>query len=405
MSTVDAARLHKLYGRRNARIAFRKKDFIDYVLMNACTAAIVYVSYGIDSVMSIIVTVLCAFMISVFPIRHGVKLAVPVIVRRPQELVYMLIYKLQNIKPFYLVGLGILLLENYFIYLTPGLPHHVELMRKIAVWLFYVHFAVISIFRTAILVAHLAKREHVREILSQTAWRGAITRQPNISLEIVHAYCTGLLAHIVLITPWYLVIKYLNFSVIATPVIIVINAVTYIKFMQSYSLWFYRDHWLGHNSELEFLYLHGAHHDAIPSGLIGVSGNGHLEGFLRHLIGVPSAFYNPLFAVLIYTSQIESDIRNHQYIPGIWPMLPRKFHETVQHSTHHYGRLEPYSIGLKLGRPKATPGKKKRFSVFPQSAANSVELDEELSGFEWHSPRYKQFLQLYDKYQQDQHTR
>lgn len=399
MSSADPARLHRLYGRSRPRIAFQKKDFPDYLLMILLTAGVIYIAYGLNSVMFLIGTALCAFMIAAFPLRHGVGFGVPVVVRRPQDVLYMAVYKLLNIKPFYLFALALLLLENGFIYLTPGLPHHVELMRAIATGLFYVQFIAVSLFRTAMLFSHLQKKDLVREFLGQTAWKRAITRQPSIGLQIVHAYCTGLLAHMLLVAPWYMVIRYFNFSLIATPVVIIVNAITYVKYMRSYSMWFYRDHWLGHNSELEFIYLHGAHHDAIPSGLIGVSGNGHLEGLLRHTVGVPTAFYNPVFAFILYTWEIQLDMRNHQYIPGIWPQLPRWFHETAQHSTHHYGRLEPYSIGLKFGEPELPADGKQRFSIFPQNAMNSINLDEELSGFEWDSPRYRHFLHLYDKYQ------
>ena len=206
------------------------------------------------------------------------------------------------------------------------------------------------------------------------------------------------MAHILLIAPWYFVITRFQCSIIALPLTLLINVVTYVNYMKSFSLWFYRDHWLGHNSELDFIYLHGAHHDAIPSGLIGVSGNGYLEGFTRHSLGVPTAFYAPVFAFLIYTWEIYSDINNHQYIPGIWPTLPRSFHETAQHSTHHYGRLEPYSIGLNF-EVSPEPASPWKLSLYPVSALNSIELDKELSGFVWDNPRYRTFLELYDRYQ------
>src|SRR5262249_28348925 len=137
------------------------------------------------------------------------------------------------------------------------------------------------VYRTVILIAHLAKRELVREVLMQTPWQRTIKAKTNMTLEILHAYGTGVLTHIVLLAPWYMVIKYSRFSVIFLPVVCLINVIVHLKWMQRYNGWFYRDHWLGHNSELEFVYLHGTHHDAIPSGLIAVSENGFLEGFLR----------------------------------------------------------------------------------------------------------------------------
>src|SRR5205807_7834504 len=88
--------------------------------------------------------------------------------------------------------------------------------------------------------------------------------------------------------------------------------------------WFYRDHWLGHNSEFEFIFLHGTHHDAIPSGMIAVAENGLLEGFTRYTLGSPIAVYDPIVSFLLFSFEITSDIESHQYIPGVFPRMPRK---------------------------------------------------------------------------------
>src|SRR5690349_14008430 len=154
-----------------------------------------------------------------FIVRHGIEFRVPVILRRPQDVLYMFAYKLRNLRPMYFIALGLLLLENVLIAATPNLPHHVELMRTIAFYLFYAHFISITAYRTAILIDHLAKRELVREVLMQTPWKRIVNEKTSITLEIAHAYCTGLLTHIILIAPWYLVISYFSFSVIfLTPV-------------------------------------------------------------------------------------------------------------------------------------------------------------------------------------------
>jgi hypothetical protein len=271
-------------------------------------------------------------------------------------------------------------------------------MHLIALGLFYGHFAAITVYRTAILLAHLRKAELVREFLSQTAWKGALLKQPRISLQIWHAYFTGILAHIILIAPWYMVITYFNFSVILLPLTCVVNVVTQKRFLKVLNSWFYRDHWLCHNSELEFVYLHGSHHDAIPSGLIGVSGNGYLEGFLRHAVGAPGPFYNPLITFAVYGFELKGDIDGHQFIPGVYPHIPIEFQRINQHSTHHFARLEPYSFGLWLDQPGVSDAVRNGLKFFPDEIRNAIELDEKLTSFEWHSPRYKRFLELYDKY-------
>lgn len=398
MKEIDSKYFHKLYGIKKPRMVYQKKDFLDYSLMILISAAVIFLSYGQNHMISKFGIALCVLMAVVFPIRHGFEFRMPVILKRPQDVLYMLIYKIQNLKPAYIFAVSLLLLENYLIYLTPHLPHKVELMREIGFYLFYLHFISISLYRTVILIAHLFKKEHVRNVLMETAWRSLISRQPNITLEILHAYFTGLLTHMMLIAPWYIVITYFNFSIIFLPVIFLLNVITQLKFFKTFNEWFYRDHWLGHNSEFEFLYLHGTHHDVIPCSLIGVAGNGHLEGFMRHVLGYITPFLNPVVASVLYTFEIKRDMDFHQYIPGVFPKSTRELNELSQHSMHHFGRLEPYGVGLKFDQPQV-PEKYKKSRIFPDEILNSIKLDEKLTGFEWDTPRYRKYLNLIDKYQ------
>ncbi len=394
----DRAVFHKLYGLKRPRVVYYKRDFVDYVLMIALSALAIGLSYGFGRTISIVGFALCAFMVAAFIIRHGIELRVPLILRRPQELLYVVIYKLQNLKSGYFVALGVLLLEEVLIAATPTLPHHFDLMRKVAAWLFYTHFLSITIYRTVILTDHLAKKELVREVLMQTAWKRVIKEETNITLEILHAYCTGVLTHICVIAPWYLVITYCRFSVVFLPAVCLINIIVYLKWYKVYNAWFYRDHWLGHNCEFEFVFLHGPHHDAIPSGLIAVGENGYLEGFLRYVVGEPIPFLSPAIAFVLYMLIIKIDIDTHQYIPGVFPRMERRFLEIAQHPTHHYGPLEPYSIGLKMDQPGTSEELRKTYKLIPDELMNSAKLDEELTGFRWDNPTYRKILSLYDKY-------
>ena len=398
MERPNPAVFHRLYGRKKLKVTYYGSDFLDYALMILLNALVIIFSYGFSSAMSISGLALCIFMFVAFIVRHGVELKIPVILRQPQEIAYMLVYKLQNLRLVYFIALGLIVLENFLIAATPNLPHHVELMRKIAFSLFYIHFIFITIFRTVSLIDHLAKRELVREVLMQTPWRRVIKEKTNIILEIMHAWCTGILTHIVSIAPWYLIITFFKFSVIFLPVICVINLIIQLKWYQLFNAWFYRDHWLGHNSEFEFTYLHGPHHDAIPCGMIALSDNGFLEGFTRFMIGSPVPFYNPIISFIVYTFDIKTDIDLHQYIPGIFPKLSKREIEGLQHSTHHYGPLEPYSLGSKeLEGPEQHVNRNKW--IFPDELRNAIKLDEELTGFRWDNPTYRRTLRLWDKYQ------
>lgn len=395
----DPATFHKLYGIKKPKVTYYKRDFLDYVLMILLSAVVVSFSYGVDHVMAFIGLALCVFALAAFIIRHGIEFRIPIIVKRPQEVFYIFVYKFQNLKLMYFIALGLLLLENVLIVKTPNLPHHVELMRKAALFLFYIHFISITIYRTTILVGHLVNKELVHEVLMQTPWRRVIKEETNITLEIVHAYCTGVLTHIILIAPWYLVITYSNFSVVFLPVACLINIMVHRKWAKAFNTWFYRDHWLAHNSECEFILLHGTHHDAIPSGLIAVAENGFLEGFMRFTIGSPVAFYNPVISFLIYTSDVLSDIKLHQYIPGVFPKLSRAVMEVFQHARHHYGQLEPYGIAIKVDQPNVPNGYENVFPGLPDELRNSAKLDEELTGFKWDNPTYRKILSLWDEYQ------
>lgn len=390
---------HRLFGPARPRMGYLRRDLADYVLMICCCAAVLRIAYGGTNGIFWLGMLLCVAMIVMFPMRHGFALRMPLILRRPQDALYMLIYKLQNLKPAYLAGLAVLVIDNVLIEHTRTLPHLSSMMRNIALGLFYAHLGLISLYRTVILIGHLRRREHVGEVLSQTPWKGTLARQPNVTLHILHAYCTGLLAHVILLAPWYVVITHCQYSLVTMAAVTLIDVLIHIRHLHSYSRWFYRDHWLGHNSELEFLYLHGPHHDAIPSGLIGVSGNGYLEGLCRHTMGNPAPFYSPPFAFVLYTLEVLEDIKSHQYIPGLFPKLPRRFHEIAQHSTHHFARLAPYSIGLKVPRQSERGRRQGYFQFPPEAIMNSVSLDEELNGFEWDNPPYRRFLELFDKYQ------
>lgn len=394
----DPAVFHKLYGARQPRATYYKSDCVDYVLMITLSGFVVALTYGPWHPLSIAALALCAFAVVMFIIRHGIEFTIPVILRRPQDILRLFAYKLQNLSLPYFFALGLLLVENVLIAATPGLPHHVELIRTVALWLFYIHILAITAFRTAILIDHLRKKELIRAVMMQTAWKRVIHGETSIPLEIAHAYCTGLLAHIILVAPWYLVIRHAKFSVIFLPVVCAFNFIIHLKWMKAINAWFYRDHWLGHNSELEFVFLHGTHHDAIPSALIAVAENGLLEGFLRLSLGTPVTFFNPVMSFLITTLEVKMDMEAHQYIPGIYPRLPIKIMEVSQHSTHHYGSIEPYSFGIKLDQPALAEDYKAVLAGLPDEIRNSAKLDEELDGFKWDNPTHRRTIRLYDKY-------
>lgn len=399
MVKIDPAFFHRLHGIRKPRTCYYRRDFVDYTLMLAATVAVAGLSFGFRHGMAIAAFVMCGIMLLTFIARHGVELRVPLILRRPQDLFYMFVYKLRNLKPEWFVALALLLLENVLIAATPNLPHHVDWMRTAALWLFYAHFAGITVYRTAIFADHLSKKELVREILMQTPWKRTITPKTNMTVEIVHAYVTGLLTHILFVAGWYLIITHARFSLLFVPVVCILDFFIELRWHRTINRWFYREHWVGHNSELEFVYLHGNHHDAIPSGMIAVGETGVMEGYFRNIIGTPVPFYNPITAFLFLSHTVWFDMLTHQYIPGVYPRLPKLFLAVTQHATHHFGQLAPYGFATKTDQPD-TADKVKTSSMryLPRELTNSIELDEQLTGFQWDNPTYRNTLSLYDRY-------
>ncbi|UAA37174.1 hypothetical protein KIH87_10480 [Paraneptunicella aestuarii] len=308
----------------------------------------------------------------------------------------MVIYRLVNIEPVMLIAAGILLVENVLISLTPQLPHNTELVREVAFYLIYIHFAIITAYRTVILVAHLIKKELVRDVLIETLWKRTVTKKTGVTLEIFHSYFTGLLAHLMMLIPWYLVVSYLNFSVLFLPIICIANYFVFSHSLGGILRWYYRDHWLGHNAELDFVYLHGAHHDAIPSALLAADESGFLEGVVRQALGRPIALFNPLMASIYYTIKVWENVTGHQYIPGIYP----KAAERTQHAIHHHGNLEPYGLPFNLASlMHILPEKEKaKFEKMTEREKEAYRLDEILTGFQWNNPKFIWYQQLIRKY-------
>src|SRR5260370_10954911 len=105
--------------------------------MISLSALVIIVSYGLGRVMGILGLALCVFMVAMFIRRHGVQFRVPVILRRPQEVLHLFIYKLENAPPVFFMAAGLLLLENVLIAPTPNLRDHVASIRHISFYLFY----------------------------------------------------------------------------------------------------------------------------------------------------------------------------------------------------------------------------------------------------------------------------
>lgn len=394
-ANVDNARFHKIFGLSRRRLNYSNSDFTDYLLMLMLCSATIAMCYRPLFWISLAGYSLCVFMAFSFALRHGIRFSIPLIIRKPKDLLFMVIYKLENLPRATWIAAALLSIEYVFVIYTPQLPHFSDNLRVVGLFLFFLHLGFITIFRTISLFDHLFKHRIVSDVLGQSPWKNAGLVKRNIHFEIFHAYFTGILTHVVLLGPWYFALNHFHHSLILIPITCITGVIIHKDLLKNINSWFYRDHWLGHNSEFDFVYLHGSHHDAIPVGMIAVAGNGFLEGFLRNVIGHPTPLYNPLISFIAYTVEIYNDIAFHQFVPGIYPKLDYEFRQVGQHSTHHFGHLEPYGFAVKLDQPIVwTSGFLARFKNFPDEFRNSAKLDEELTGFKWDNPRHKWFTDI-----------
>ena len=415
MNQPSKSRFHFLLGKQKARIQYKNRDFLDYLILLAVSFLAFQFIFGSERAIPSWVQVasqgilylgqgLLVFLAISFIIRHGVRINVPYLLKRPQDLVFSLVHKVMNIRYPWILAVLLLTAENLLILGTPDWPHYTQYMKQGAFALFFTHLGVVTIYRSIIGIHHCIHHKHVRQVLQETNYKRFVPT-PGLTIhEIVHGYVTGLVTHLMTLAPWFLIISLFDFSLVLMPATVILGFIIESRFMMKMNEWFYRDHWLGHHSEFDFLYLHGNHHDALPSGVMAVSGNGMLEGLLRYGVGFPHAYYNPLVAFFFQTFTVMSDINSHQYIPGLFPKLPTSDEMRIHghHAVHHFGWLEPYGLGAHLPEdPNQEKTAPKQESKYVEILANSIRLDEQLNGYNRDNPVFKKYLKLVDKY----HTR
>jgi hypothetical protein len=367
LGIVSTQHYHQQHGIQSVRMIYKNSDFTDYALMTIFTFMTAQISYGEDNEITHFTKLLSIYMISAFYYRHGAKLHLPYVLRHPQEVFYSAYHKIRNIHIPTILSLAAMLIENKIVHSTPTIIdyHYSENIKNISIASIYLHLGLISSYRTVVLVDHLIKNDLVRNILKDSKWNKVLGKRNNSVFEIIHAYLTGVLAHLMSIAPWYFVMTTFKRSVLVYPLIMVLEKYLAPWRLLTVNSWYYRDHWLSHHSAFDFVYLHGPHHDAIPSGLLAVDESGFLESFLKSVIGYSNVYMSPLHIPKLFTKSIYMNINNHQYIPGIFPYARDNVANGHHHAQHHYLNLKPIGIAFEnLNIP-----------------AISVEFDQQVNGF------------------------
>jgi hypothetical protein len=222
-------------------------------------------------------------------------------------------------------------------------------------WVVWTAFLIITLFRLVILIAHLLRASVVREVLEDSAQKKMIAVLP-IHQHILHAFITGMLAHLSVVAPCVL------FYMLTKP-----SNVREVLLVVGYAFWtgvarplkkrkiiesppkinfnlVYRNHTIAHRSRFFFTVFHGHHHDAIPSALIGsAGGTGFFENVDRGLTWLD--FFNSVVIMqILWTYEIVFDMVVHQYIPGVFPFAKITVLGRAHHVTHHFGSALPLGL-------------------------------------------------------------
>jgi len=246
-------------------------------------------------------------------------------------------------------------------------------MDKLGMGLILVHFTFLTAFRTYALVDHLRKLDLCRTRLMETNWRKELDHAP-LPVLILHAYVTGIFSHCLALVPWTMRILYMQQSLMFMPISLISDVATLLlvgetspngdveipkdadgkqnwiaKLVMAMNWSVYERHKEGHQSRMGFNYLHGMHHDGLPSALIAIGEAGALEGMIN-CVDIPgeSCFHSHLFLASEATKKVLKNMIMHQYIPGVFPYVRCVIQVDQHHSEHHYLSMKPLSMGMNL---------------------------------------------------------
>jgi hypothetical protein len=218
-------------------------------------------------------------------------------------------------------------------------------------WALWGSFGVITAFRVAVLVAHWLRAAQVRDVLMCSPIRHQLGRI-SVHVLIAQAFITGLLSHLCLMAPSALFLSNSHPSWLREALLTAAAGTVFLagRFLRRenelvrYYRLFYQNHRTAHDSRFMFTVLHGPHHDAIPSALIGsAGGTGFLENGDRAI-----TWLDMLDSVTItqfnWARNIVVDMLFHQYIPGVFPFSKGVVKGGVHHVAHHFGSLRPLGI-------------------------------------------------------------
>lgn len=294
-----------------------------------------------------------------FALRHGAKFerntlreAVQGIVRYPGLQLRNWIIALHAIVPVTITyGLAVAIERS----LRPSLTGTKWLAPFPWQWVVWGAFLVITAFRFSVFIAHLLRADVVREVLEASPQKRSIRKLP-MHQHVLQAFLTGMLAHLCLVAPAVLFLRWTNPTNLRE-----------LLLFTGFALWWaiarplrkrkiirkpiaihhdlvYVNHTLAHQSPFYFAVFHGHHHDAIPSAMIGSAGGTGLFENVERVVTWVEPLESVVVLQLCWFYSIVFDMLVHQYIPGVFPFAKITVLGAAHHVMHHYGSALP--IGL-----------------------------------------------------------
>src|SRR5262245_31692644 len=319
--------------RRRVFIRYRAEDFPLYLLSLVLTGILITPALPHWFAQVLLVNALI-YLACFFLIRHGVK-ADPSVLRVALD--GMARYPAMLARNWHAAGTAVLPILAVFAlaltvehFLRPWLAGSRWLDPFPWQWVVWTAFLLVTLFRVSILIAHLHRGDVVREVLEHSPQRKMIAVL-SINHHILHAFITGVLAHLSRMAPCVLFFMWTNPSNLREALLVagcVLWSFIAIPLRRRNGLeaagivfnrLFYMNHTRDHRSRFYFTVFHGHHHDAIPTALIGAGAEtGFLESADRAL-----TWLDPLNSIVFVQAQlayvIAFDMVVHQYIPGVFP--------------------------------------------------------------------------------------
>lgn len=300
-----------------------------------------------------------AYLGCFFVMRHGAKFESSVfraiaegVTRYPGMLLRNWRTASHIVIPIVVLFTGALTAEHF---LAPSLARTFWLKAFPWRWAVWTPFLLLTVFRMAILVAHLLRAGVVREVLAGSPQRRSIARL-SIYQHMLQAFVTGVIAHLSLVAPCILFFMLTGPTYLREALLVGGHALWFAIAMplrkrkvldrpgSVYNRLFFENHSEAHQSRFFFTVFHGHHHDSIPSAMIGsAAGTGFLENTDRSF-----TWLDPLNSIVLvqlnWLYMVAFDMVVHQYIPGVFPFVKPTLVGGAHHVTHHFGSALPLGI-------------------------------------------------------------